>query len=422
MSTPPRRTTAAIRHSRWPGWIWAVPLAAAGVVAWLLVRAFSNSGIDVTVVFDDAAGMRAKDTRVHYRGLEVGKVSDVALSGDRRQVIAHLDIDDSVEKDLNTGTHFYLEGGEPSFSDPGSLKALVSGPSIEMVPGTGTPTHRFTGSSGTPPEKLAVRVPYLVTFDGDVGNLKTGSSVTLRGFTVGVVTDVRLTTDAATGKVTTPVTLMLDPTRFHIEGPAPASKNWTTTLNGVLAKLVQQGLRATLSQTPPLIGTQQVTLEMTPGAPAASLAMDGPIPRIPAQSAGLGALLTKAGQLPLSEIGEHVRAITRHLDTLSASPELHQSIEHLDRALAETEHILHTAGPQIGPTLQSIQQTVNSLRQTADQIDATAAASRRFLGAAGGSPNGDLPDAVHEMTGAARAVRTLADYLDQHPEALIKGR
>jgi paraquat-inducible protein B len=33
-----------------------------------------------------------------------------------------------------------------------------------------------------------------------------------------------------------------------------------------------------------------------------------------------------------------------------------------------------------------------------------------------------LQQAVHELTGTARAIRTLANYLDQHPEALIRGR
>src|SRR5689334_5383658 len=120
----PRRTVSLKRNSRWPGWIWAVPIAAVGIVTWLMVRAFSSPGTDVTVTFADAAEMRARDTKVHYRGMEVGKVASVELSKDRRTVIAHLDIDNSVKDDLNTGTRFYLEGGgEPSLSNLSALKA-----------------------------------------------------------------------------------------------------------------------------------------------------------------------------------------------------------------------------------------------------------------------------------------------------------
>ena len=33
-----KRTEAAVRRTRWPGWIWAVPLAALLLVGWWLLR------------------------------------------------------------------------------------------------------------------------------------------------------------------------------------------------------------------------------------------------------------------------------------------------------------------------------------------------------------------------------------------------
>lgn len=34
----------------------------------------------------------------------------------------------------------------------------------------------------------------------------------------------------------------------------------------------------------------------------------------------------------------------------------------------------------------------------------------------------DLPNALRELTDAARSIRVLADDLDRHPEALIRGK
>jgi paraquat-inducible protein B len=34
----------------------------------------------------------------------------------------------------------------------------------------------------------------------------------------------------------------------------------------------------------------------------------------------------------------------------------------------------------------------------------------------------DLRDALQEITRAARALRVLADYLEQHPDSLIRGK
>jgi hypothetical protein len=39
-----------------------------------------------------------------------------------------------------------------------------------------------------------------------------------------------------------------------------------------------------------------------------------------------------------------------------------------------------------------------------------------------GARGADLPSLMHELTEAARSLRSLADFLQEHPEALIKGR
>jgi paraquat-inducible protein B len=411
---PPRRTNSVTRSSRWPGWIWSVPIAAVGIVTWLLVRAISQRGIDVTVTFTDGGGMKARDTSVTERGLQIGKVTKVELTKDRQGVLAHLDLDKSVAKDLTTGTRFYLRGGKMSFADPSSLKALVAGPSIVMVPGNGPSSHHFSGELGEPPEKLAVSVPFLVNFSGNVGELKSGAAVSLRGFTVGIIGKVDLATDSNAGEIITSVLLDLDPTRFHIRGPA--------TLTDTMTRLVQRGLRATLQQSPMLVGAERVDLVMSPGAAPAELRTSGPYPEIPAENVGLSELAAKLGRLPVTRIGENVRAITEQIKTVTASPQLQESIAHLDRSLAELERTLRAAGPQVAPMLASARETVDRLHHTADDIDATAEAARRLLGGSAASPNGNLQQAVRELTGTARSIRTLANYLDQHPEALLRGR
>lgn len=420
---PPRRTHSVTRHSRWPGWIWSVPIAAVGIVTWLLVRAITQRGIDVTVTFADGGGMKARDTEVTDRGLQIGKVTKVELTKDRRAVIAHLDLDDSVEKDLTAGTRFYLRGGKMSLADPSSLKALIAGPTIVMVPGQGPPSHHFTGELGEPPERLAVSMPFVVNFSGNsVGELKPGTPVRLRGFTVGVLARVSLTTDSDAGEITTSVLLDLDPTRFNIgKRPAPEG-SWSAAFTGVITRLVRHGLRATLEQSPMLVGAEQVDLVISADAAPAELLTNGPYPEIPAESGGLGELAAKLGRLPVTRIGDNVRAITEQVKTLSASPQLRESIVHLDRSLAELERTLHAAGPQVAPMLAGARDTIDRLQHTADDIDATAEAARRLLGGSAASPNGNLQQAVRELTGTARSIRTLANYLDQHPEALLRGR
>jgi paraquat-inducible protein B len=419
----PRRTMSIARRSWWPGWIWAVPIAAVAIVLWLLLRSISSRGIDVTVTYIDAAGMQAGETKVMYHGVQVGTVVSVALASDDWHVVTHLDIDRRLARKLNTGTRFILEGAQPSLSDVSSLRALIAGPSIVMVPGPGKPARRFVGTEGGPRLTLTVSLPYLVSFDGAVGQLKPHAPVMLRGFTVGEVKSIGLSVDPQTGRISTPVLLSLDPTRFHLTGPAPPDGDWKPIMDATLSKLVAAGLRASLTRAVPLVGGEQVELAIVPGAHQAGLDTSGPYVLIPAAAdSALERLPAEISSLPLTQIADNLRTITDQLRSLTSSPQLRDSIGHLDATLAALERMSRQAGPQVAPTLREVRTTVASLRAAAQQLDATAQSAKLTLGTSPAAPSGNLQHALDELTGAARSVRALADYLDEHPEALVRGR
>lgn len=418
----PRRTFSEVHRSRWPGWIWGVPVAAVGIVVWLLIRAFSDRGIDATVVFEDAAGMKEGDTQVMFRGMNVGTVRRLTLDPDGVHVIAELNIDHHVKQYLRSGSGFYLKGAQPSLSDPSSLKSIIAGPSVVLVAGPGKPVRHFNGHMGAPPERLAVSVPYVLHFSTSGGELKAGAPVKLLGFTVGEVANVQLTTDPDNGKVSTAVLVMLDPTRFHIRG-LPERQDSGAYMNTALGRLIEHGLRARLTQDPPMLGSGQITLAMEPDAGPGAWQAAAAHPEIPVkEGGGLDQLFVQAGRLPLAEIGENIRATTAQLKTLTSSPQLRQSIDRLDSALAGLDRMVRDSAPQIAPTLQSVHQTVDGLRKTASEIDATAVAARRTVAGSPTSANGNLQESLRELTDAARAVRVLANDLDQHPESLVRGR
>ena len=541
-----RRTQAAVRRSRWPGWIWAVPVVAAGVLVWLALTFFFRHGTAVTVYFDKAPGVSAQNTQVTYRGVAIGEVKSVALTDDGQRVQVDLSLDHSMEKYLRSGTRFWLQ--EASLSDLSSLMSVIGGPTVEMEPGPGKPQRRFTGLEQPPaftepvagtrftllagqrgsakqgssvyylglevgkvtdvrliaPDQfrfdVLVRSPYdrlvhagsrfwdagalelsltnglklqllspsaliegaiafdtpapvasqprsaagsvftlyrdqssaelaptgphalyTVQFPGAVGSLKVGAPVKLRDFVVGEVRDIGFDYDARTGALRTPVTLELDADRLHLSGAAQTAANqittgaaWIRRLNEVVARLVGEGLRARLAQNPPLVGSYYVSLDFTPHAAAATLDLGTAPPRIPsAPGGGLSAFTTQLGALPITQIGANVRQITAHVRTLVSSPKLTDSLTHLDGTLASIDRMVHTAEPQVQPLIAN-------LRRAAAQMEGVAAAARASLG--GADEQGGLTEAMDELTRAARSVRTLAQYLERHPEALIEGK
>ncbi|WP_240324600.1 MlaD family protein [Trinickia diaoshuihuensis] len=424
------RTEAAdLRRSRWPGWIWAVPIAAIGVASWLGIRALVRGGESVTIVFDSAYGMKADDTEVSLHGVKVGEVRDVELDTDGRHVDVTAEIRRSAQPYLRSGTRFWVQGAQFDFSDPSSAKAMIGGPEIVMEPGPGAPAQRFQGADRRDtPGPSAVK--YVVRFAGAVGQLDEGAAVRLRGFRVGQVEHVALHYDPRTGTLDTPVEIALDPARLGLpDGVKPADGNWRPVVDDMLRRLIAAGLRARLTQDPPLVGSRVVALDFVPGAPSATLTREGSDTQVPSAPSGeIDAILaktddivskadhvmTKIDALPIEQAGDDIRHITGRIRRLSSSPQIADSLDHLDRSVAQIDRTLGEVSPQIGPL-------VAQLRQTAREADSAVAAANRTIG---GDPmrQNDLPEALRELTDMARSVRALAEYLDRHPEALVRGK
>lgn len=116
----------------------------------------------------------------------------------------------------------------------------------------------------------------------------------------------------------------------------------------------------------------------------------------------------------LDDLTESANQTVDNLNRLLSSPEMKRSVKSLDETLANLDHASKETSQQIGPLM-------TNLRNTSAQADATLANVNNSLGGQTGQ-NPDLAAAIKELTGAARSVRVLADYLDQHPEALLRGR
>ena len=407
--TEPGDVEAKLRRSWWPGWIWGVPIAALGIGIWLLVRALAQGGTDITITFDETYGLKAGDSDVTYRGVKVGKVKDLKLAKDGKSVEATANIKDDSSDLLRTGTRFWLRGARPSISNLSTLGSILSGPTVVMDPGPGTPAKRFVGLARKPIAGSATEAPvlYTVSFQDAVGDLSPGDTVTLRGFSVGVVKDVGFHYDPETKSVETPITLGLYPSAFHL----PDSDALRTTLDD----LVAEGWRAKLDREPVLIGEHMVSLDLVPGAPATTMTEAGGLPEIPVApgGGGLDSMMVRLNKIPIDRIAQNVLDMTHHADTIVSSPQLKDSLAQLDASLQEIRQTVNVAGPKITKLAES-------LRYTADRLDQATHQVQHNLG--GPESQHGLESTLRELSDAARSVRSLSDYLERHPESLIRGK
>jgi paraquat-inducible protein B len=386
----PERVQAGVRHGWWPGWIWAIPIAALLVVIWLGARALLAGGTSITIRFTDAHGMKSQNTDILMRGTHVGHVTGIELTDDGTAVLVTASIDDEAAKFLRTGTRFWLRGAHPSLGNLSALGSLLSGPSIVMSPGPGRKARHFIGLQSRPIAPAAGERPilYAISVANDAGSLSGGDPVTLRGFIVGEVRDVGFVYDPATGAQVT----------------------------AEIERLIDRGMRARLTRSPPLVGRYEVKLQMLPGGapPAAPLkTLDG-MGQIPVSSGnGITSIVNRINKIPIERITRNVLKITQHVNALTSSPKLRDAIAQLDAALRQIHGVTARAGPQIGPLIAR-------LRRAANDLDGTAQSANRLM--SGTAAQNGLTHTAREITEAARAVRSLANYLDRHPAALLRGR
>ena len=112
---------------------------------------------------------------------------------------------------------------------------------------------------------------------------------------------------------------------------------------------------------------------------------------------------------------KRAQALTGQIAAVASSPKIDDSLTHLDNSLRQLDQILADVKPKIG-TLAT------KLNQAADQAKGAASAARGVLGGDGANQDQSLADVMRQIDQAARSIRSLADYLGRHPEAVINGK
>jgi paraquat-inducible protein B len=365
-------------------------------------------------------GQVVEGSPVDYRGVPVGEVEGFALDPSSKQIEIYAFVRAPYEHLVHPETRFWNSGGVDVSIGPQGLKfraeswqQLLSGGVSFDTPDTaleGTPSPEgtvfrlYANQGDAYDDPRGPTVVYRAVFRGSSGSLGPGSAVELEGVEVGQVISSQLQYDDVSGMPQMLTTLQLDPSRIqivHQRGDSSASP--TDALRARIAKLVGRGLRAQLTTASFLTGNKVVSLDVDKEAPAAKIELVDGLPQLPTMSGS-----------DLTQILANVKSVLHHIDAATEGPELGHAIKELDRTLTNLGELTHDVEPQVKPLL-------DSLRQTADAAQHTLEAADKVLGGRA-SGSADLTQLVRELTDAARSLRALTDYLDRHPESLLRGR
>lgn len=308
---------------------------------------------------------------------------------------------------------------------------------------------------------LRERISMVTYFPGSVQGLNVGSQVLFQGVPIGQVTHIGVDYVPERDSFRIPVHYEIWPQNVHVLGSIGEAD-----AREVLQRLVdEKGLRARLDSVSFVTGQYVVTLGLNPDLPKRDYAVppDGPI-RVPALAATRDRVEEMLANLDLNDLVDTATETLAAIRDLAASGELREAIEHLNATLIDAESLLASMATRLdglaegtdatlgeyrglaadlrrglGPLTADLQTAANSFSAVAQGLEAdvaplseaarealreTGAAMRAVRGLAGaGSPTRhELDRLLAEATRAARSLRTLTDYLERHPEALLQGK
>jgi paraquat-inducible protein B len=367
-------------------------------------------------------GSIAEGSPISYRGVPVGEVEGFALDPSSKQIEIYAFVRQPYEHLVHPESRFWNSGGvDVSINTKGvqfradSWQELLSGgvafdtpdATLDSPPSNeGSVFRLYANQNDASQDPRGPTLLYRAVFPGAGGDIGPGADVQLEGADIGQVIDSRLQYDDVTQMPRMLVTLQLDPSHIEIVHPnAKANQDPAEGLRQRINYMVDHGLRAQLTTASFITGTKLISLDVLPSAPRAHVERIDGVDQLPTvRATDLAATL------------ESLNHVLHNVDAATAGPELHHAIQQLDQTMGNLNQLTHGLEPQIKPLL-------DSLRQTSEATQRTLQAANDMLGNGSGSAaGGDLSRLIRELTDASRSLRDLTDYLDRHPESLIRGR
>ncbi len=363
---------------------------------------------------------------IYFRGIEVGGVLGYHLDENGKDVSIFAFVRAPYDAFVRRDSRFWNASGiDVSLTGAGvnvrteSLQAiLVGGIAFDTpVRGSGSPVAEDNAAfpllasyDAIQQAQYTVKMPFVLYFEGSASGLEPGAPVVSQGIKMGEVTDVHLEIEPSKLTVRIPVSISLEPQRWTIKGEPPSTPD---IANQRMAKWVERGLRGQLQSGNLLTGQRVVALQVFPDAPKAALTFEDNIPVIPTVPSDIqvlsdkvNAFLDKLDKAPVAELVANLRDAVQQADRLLASASVKQGVEGLR---------------EVKPLLESLKSTSEAARVTLDRAGTTM----QSAGAAVGPDSAlryDLARLLKELTTTARSLRTLADFLEKNPNALILGK
>jgi paraquat-inducible protein B len=293
------------------------------------------------------------------------------------------------------------------------------------------------------------RTQLVLYFEDSINGLDIGSPVKFKGVTIGKVSQVLIRAPGQKeGDNAVPVIVELNNKLLERRGVIDQLSN-----KEEVGAAVKKGLRAKLQQLSFITGLLYVELDFYPDAPmkAHDGAKDNGMIEIPTAPSQIGTLvravqntLEKLARIDYSAIGERVNSILGRVDAgvaqvdfdrigkgvtgvtdaaqdLLRDKNIRESAANLSGALEDFKKLSGKLSGQVDPLSAELKKTTEQARATLARIE-SAAENLRLVTQPGTGLRRELDAAVIQIGDAARSIRSLSDFLERNPSALVTGK
>jgi paraquat-inducible protein B len=314
---------------------------------------------------------------------------------------------------------------------------------------------------------LAKTETYVMYFEGSVNGLNEGAPLVFRGVKIGSVTRILLV--ANTDDLSFRIPVFVDVERKHFTLTGDEALDLSPKEQLVL--LVARGLRAQLIAQSMVTGQLMVELDFHRDKPAKLVAGDSEYLEIPTIRSGMDDLVKQIAEAPIEDILKKVLSAVDGIEKAVNSREVKKSLSSLEQTLKNLNKLVLNIDSRIEPLISTVEETVKDYGRFARNMDRQVEpvlsgiveterhankmvknvdAQVTLLGSrideASKSASAALVEAkktlntiesltgkdsqmiyqmtttLKELSAAARSIRVWADYLERHPEALVRGK
>lgn len=349
---------------------------------------------------------------VFFRRLQVGQIVSYALDADGTGMTLHVFINAPYDRYVTNDTRFWHASGVDVTLDTTGVKInteslvsiLVGGLAFENPPDTtdkneADAQHRyelFIDRAEAMKRHDAIVDKYVLTFNESVRGLTVGAPIDFRGIVIGEVSAIRSQFDPVRKEFSIPVEVSIFPERlisrddWHgtVEGTPPQRKMFADYL-------VAKGLRAQLRTASLITGQLYIAFDFFPASPKATIDWRKKTPQLPTVPGNLQGL-----QDSITSLVARLNSIP--FEGISAD---------LRKTLNDADMLLNKLNTDVAPEAKA---TLSAAREALTSVNRTLQSDSPL--------QQNAAETMQELSRAAVSIRSLAEYLDRHPEALLRGK